>query len=376
MSSYANIDSKEKSIMKTNFKKEERLLKVGVLGCGLINQAAHLIGSAKARNIYLQAICDVAEDLLRKMAAIYEPDSIYTDYEKMLADPEVEAVIIGIGDQFHVPCAKMAVEAGKHVFLEKPMGVSIEECEELRDMVLSRNVMLQIGHMKRYDPGLQYAKQFKEEKMGEITTYKGWYCDSVGRYTLTDNVMPVIYSSEAMKKPAGNPKKVLDHYYLLGHGSHLFDTALYFMGPVRRVSARYVNRQSLHSWLIDCDFACGAIGTLDLTVAIAQQWHEGCEIYGTGGTIFAKTFNPWEFRSSIVECYDKETDVCSTPAAYDGQFYRRELEGFADSVLNHTPCTGATADDGMMVMRALIATYQSVHSGGAWINLEDVKGAL
>ena len=251
--------------MNSNVKKEEKCLKVGVLGCGIINQAAHLIGCSKARNIHLQAICDVAEDLLRKMAAIYEPDSIYTDYADMLADPQVEAVIIGVGDQFHVPLAKMAVEAGKHVFLEKPMGVSIEECEELKAAAEAKSLVLQIGHMKRFDEGLQFAKQFKEEKMGEITTYKGWYCDSVGRYTLTDNVMPILYSSGSMRKPSGNPKAVLDHYYILGHGSHLLDTALYFMGPIDRISARYVHKGSMHSWLIDCDFACGAIGTLDLT---------------------------------------------------------------------------------------------------------------
>ena len=362
--------------MDRNVKKEDRCLRVGVLGCGIINQAAHLIGCTKARNIHLQAVCDVAEDLLGKMAAMYEPDSVYTDYEKMLADPQVEAVIIGVGDQFHVPCAKMAAEAGKHIFLEKPMGVSIEECEELKSLVESKGLMLQVGHMKRYDAGLQYAKQFKEQKMGEITTYKGWYCDSVGRYTLTDNVMPVLYSSESMRKPAGNPKAVLDHYYLLGHGSHLFDTALFFMGEIDRVSARYVHRGRMHSWLIDCDFACGAIGSLDLTVAIAQQWHEGCEIYGTGGTVFAKTYNPWEFRSSVVECYDRETDLCTTPAAYDGHFYRRELEGFADSILNHAPCTGATAEDGIRVMRALIATYRSVQEAGAWVCLKDTAGGL
>lgn len=362
--------------MKTNVKKEERCLRVGILGCGIICQAAHLIGSTKARNIHLQAICDVSKKLLNKMAAIYAPDSVYNNYEDMLRDPNVDAVIIGIGDQFHVPCAKQAVLAGKHVFLEKPMGVSIEECQELKQLAEDRNIFLQIGHMKRYDEGLQYAKAFKEKTMGEITTYKGWYCDSVGRYTLTDNVMPVLYSSSDMKKPSGNPKAVLDHYYLLGHGSHLFDTALYFMGPISRVSARYVHRQDMHSWLIDCDFECGAIGTLDLTVAIAQQWHEGCEIYGTGGTVYARTFNPWEFRSSIVTCYDRATDVSSTPAAYDGQFYRRELEGFADSILNGTPCTGATADDGMMVMRALIATYQSVQRNGAWVSLKDAKGGL
>lgn len=367
---------KEETQVNTNVKKQDRLLRVGVLGCGIICQAAHLIGSTKAKNIHLQAICDVAEDLLHKMADIYEPDAVYTDYAEMLADPKVDAVIIGIGDQFHVPCAMQAVEAGKHVLLEKPMGVTIEECRKLKELAEKKGVMLQIGHMKRYDEGLQFAKKFKEEKMGEITTYKGWYCDSVGRYTLTDNVMPVLYSSEKMKKPAGNPKEILDHYYLLGHGSHLFDTALYFMGEITEISARYVNRAKMHSWLIDCNFKSGAIGTLDLTVAIAQLWHEGCEIYGTGGTVYAKTFNPWEFRSSIVECYNKETDVSMTPAAYDGQFYRRELEGFADSILHGTPCSGATAEDGIMVMKALIATYQSVQEQGRWIALADAEGGL
>lgn len=362
--------------MKVNVIKDERCLRVGVLGCGVICQAAHLIGSSKARNIHLQAICDVAEDLRNKMAGMYEPDSVYSDYAEMLKDPNVDAVIIGIGDQFHVPCAKQAVQAGKHVFLEKPMGVSIEECEELCKLAEEKGLLLQIGHMKRYDEGLQFAKKFKEEKMGKITTYKGWYCDSVGRYTLTDNVMPILYTSEAMKKPKGNPKAELDRYYLLGHGSHLFDTALYFMGDIDKVTARYVHHEKQHSWLIDCDFADGSIGNLNLIIAIAQQWHEGSEIYGTGGTIFAKTYNPWEFHSSRVECYDRATDTSVIPAAYDGQFYRRELEGFADSILNGKPCTGATAYDGMQVMRALIATYQSVQENGKWIALKDVKGGL
>lgn len=362
--------------MKTNFKKEDECLRIGILGCGLINQASHLINSIKGRNIHLQAICDVAEDLREKMEAIYQPDSVYADFADMLADPDVDAVVIGIGDQFHVPCARQAVLAGKPVFLEKPMGVSIEECEELMQLAKDRNVFLQIGHMKRYDEGLQFAKQFKEERMGEITTYKGWYCDSVGRYTLTDNLMPVIYSSDRMRKPAGNPKSILDRYYILGHGSHLFDTALFFMGDIEELSARYVNKGKIHSWLIDCNFANGAIGTLDLTIAIAQLWHEGCEIYGTGGTVFAKTPNPWELRSSTVECYDAADNIIRTPAAYDGNTYRRELEAFADTVLHGAPCTGAQAEDGIKVMRAMIATYQSVQQGGIVIRPDSVTGSL
>lgn len=362
--------------MKTNIRKDDKLCKIGVLGCGTISQAAHLIGCSKARNIQLEAICDVAEDLRNKMAAMYDPKKVYDSFDKMLADPEIDAVIIGIADQFHVPCAKQALKAGKHVFVEKPMGVSIEECNELKALVERTGLLLQVGNMKRFDEGLQFAKQFKEEKLGEVTTYKGWYCDSVGRYTLTDNVMPILYSSDQMKKPAGNPKAIRDRYYLLGHGSHLFDTARFFMGDIISVEAKYKNIGNMHSWLIACDFASGAIGNLDLTIAIAQEWHEGVQIYGTKGTIFAKTFNPWEMRSSIVECYDGETDTIIRPAAYDGQFYRRQLEAFADSILNKKPVAGANVEDGTQAIRALVATYESVQAGGKRIYLKDVQGGL
>jgi predicted dehydrogenase len=114
-------------------RKEPRLLRVGVLGCGPISQFAHLEACRKARNAELYAICDVAEDLVEKMAAIHAPQVTYTDYRAMLSDPNVEAVIVGVADQFHVPAAREAIEAGKHVLVEKPMGVDVEECVWLRD---------------------------------------------------------------------------------------------------------------------------------------------------------------------------------------------------------------------------------------------------
>ena len=69
-------------------KKEPRLLRVGVLGCGPISQIAHFDACRKARNAELYAICDLAEDLLQKMAAIHEPRVTYSHLDQMLADPE------------------------------------------------------------------------------------------------------------------------------------------------------------------------------------------------------------------------------------------------------------------------------------------------
>src|SRR5690348_11373344 len=132
--------------------KDERRLRVGILGCGPIAQFAHFDACRKARNAKLYAICDLADDLRTKMAAIHEPQRAYRDYAEMLADPQVEAVLIGVADQFHVPLCLQAVAAGKHILVEKPLGVSIEECEELRTRLRDMNLTLQIGNNRRFDP--------------------------------------------------------------------------------------------------------------------------------------------------------------------------------------------------------------------------------
>ena len=84
---------------------DERRLRVGVLGAGQIAQAAHLEACRKARNAELHALCDAAEDLLEAVAAAHRPRLRYTDYDEMLADDELDAVIVAVADQFHVAMA-------------------------------------------------------------------------------------------------------------------------------------------------------------------------------------------------------------------------------------------------------------------------------
>src|SRR5262249_14680745 len=150
----------------------------GVLGCGPIAQIAHFDACRKARNAELYAVCDVAEDLLDKAKAVHEPRVAYRSYEEMLADPQVEAVIIGLADPFHVPLALQAVTAGKHVLVEKPLGVTIEECEELRQRLRETKLIFQIGNNRRFDPGVAFARTFIEEDLGQMLALKAWYCDS------------------------------------------------------------------------------------------------------------------------------------------------------------------------------------------------------
>ena len=354
--------------------KQDRLLRIGVLGCGQIAQAAHFESCTKAANATLHAICDVADDLRARMAATHAPDKQFADYDAMLADPEVEAVIIATSDAFHVPAAKRALEAGKHVLCEKPLATSVEKAESLRGV--AGNLTLQVGHMKRYDPGLQAAKAFIDDAMGEMVALKAWYCDSTHRYPMTDAVQPLIVASKAARKPAGNPKADLDRYYMLAHGSHLVDTARYFGGEITAVQARAVNRGGMRSWFVDVEFSSGTLGHLDLTVAVRMDWHEGFQIYGQNGSILGKTYNPWYYKSSDVDIFHEAEGGSRRVLGADGHFYRRQVEGFADTILTGRKTVGADLEDGIASVRCMVAIAQSVRENGRAVWLKDVGGEV
>ena len=353
----------------------ETQLNIGVLGCGQIAQSAHFESCTKAKNARLYAICDVADDLRERMAWTHNPDKSFADYDAMLADPDLDAVIIATSDAFHVETSIRALEAGKHVLCEKPVATGLEETEQLAATVRASGKIFQIGHMKRYDAGLQAAHDFIAREMGGMVALKAWYCDSTHRYAMTDAVQPLIISSASARKPQHNPKADLERYYMLAHGSHLVDTARFFAGDIFSVTARLSDRHGLYCWFVDVEFANGVLGHLDLTIAVRMDWHEGFQIYGQNGSVTGKTFNPWYFKSSEVDIFREQDGVSSRVLGADGHFYRRQVEGFADSVLHNSPMTGADIEDGLASVRAMLAIQRSVHSGTS-VRLADVSGSL
>jgi predicted dehydrogenase len=355
--------------------KEAKRLRVGVLGAGQIAQAAHFESCTKARNAELFAICDVAEDLRERMAVTHGAQKTYGDYDAMLADADVDAVIIATADAFHVPVSIRALEAGKHVLCEKPVGVTVEEAEELKRAVDRSGKVLQVGHMKRFDAGLQAAKAFIDTEMGEMVALKAWYCDSTHRYPMTDAVQPVIVSSANARKPAENPKADLRRYYMLAHGCHLVDTARYLAGEIVAVTARLSERAGMWCWFVDTEFASGTLGHLDLTIAVHMDWHEGFQIYGRNGSVLGKTFNPWYYKTSEVDIFREADGATHRVLGADGHFYRRQLEGFADIVLNGARMEGASIEDGLASVRAMVAIARSVESGRR-VTLAEVSGGV
>jgi predicted dehydrogenase len=355
--------------------KDDSLLNIGVLGAGPISQAAHFEACRKARNARLYAVCDAAEPLLALAAAVHQPERTYADYDAMLADPKLDAVIIGAADQFHVPLARKAVAAGKHVLVEKPLGVTLEECAALQDDLRAAKLVLQIGNNRRVDPGWAFAQHFVAERLGPVISLKAWYYDSAFRYTMTDNLQPVPETSPQARRPGGDPKADKRRYFMLTHGSHLVDTARFFGGEIASVRARHVQRGGAYCWHIAADFASGALGSLDLMVPAQADFEEGLQIFGEGGSVQGRMPLTWFHKSSHIECFSAADRQYHRPLGEDAFTYKLQVEGFADAILRGAPQTGATIEDGLAAMRAMIAVARSVESGQA-VALADVTGGL
>jgi predicted dehydrogenase len=355
--------------------KESRLLRIGVLGAGPISQAAHFDATKKARNAELYAICDAAADLLAAAAAIHQPHVTYTDYDQLLADPQVEAVIIGVADQFHVPLARRALAAGKHVLVEKPLGVTVEECAALCDEVRASGLVLHVGHNRRFDPGIAFAQRFIREQVGPLLALKAWYYDSAYRYTMTDNLQPPQLTSAQARRPASDPKADRARYYMLTHGSHLVDTARFLGGDIVQVQARFVNRFDSYCWFVAVDFADGAAGHLDLIVPIQGDFEEGFQVFGEGGSVTGRAYLPWYHKAAHVECFSAADRQYRRVLGEDAYTYKRQVEGFAATVLHGEPQQGATAEDGAATMRVMAAIARAAESGER-VRTADITGGV
>ena len=231
------------------------------------------------------------------------------------------------------------------------------------------------GNNRRFDPGVAFARAFIREQMGEVMALKAWYYDSFYRYTMTDNLQPIPLTSANARRPAGNPKADKQRYFLLTHGSHLVDTARYLAGEIVQVHARFTNRFDAYGWFIAVDFADGAVGHLDLIIPIQGDFEEGFQVFGAQGSVVGRGYLPWYHKASFVECFSAADRQYHRVLGEDSYTYKLQIEGFADVILHGKPQQGASIDDGVAALRAMVAIARSVESGQP-VRLADVEGGV
>lgn len=131
-------------------------LRVGIVGCGLITQAMHIHYLKELNELFeITAICDVSPSTLENVGERFRIPNRYTNWQDLIND-DIDLVMI-LTPGSHAPIAIAAAEAGKHVFCEKPMCITLREADEMIAAAKKANVTLMVGNMKRFDPGYLYG---------------------------------------------------------------------------------------------------------------------------------------------------------------------------------------------------------------------------
>jgi hypothetical protein len=127
-------------------------LRVGVVGGGLVAQAMHIhFLAAFGDRFELTTVVDPSEAVRRGLQARYKLERVYADHRTMLAETELDAVVICSPAQTHADVALDALAAGLHVFVEKPMCISLADADRIVEASRSSDRVVQVGYMKRYD---------------------------------------------------------------------------------------------------------------------------------------------------------------------------------------------------------------------------------
>ena len=151
-------------------------LRIGVIGCGGIATWAHMPAYENMDNVEIVAMCDIKIEKAKALAEKHSVEKVFEDYHDVIALPEVDAIDICTPNKFHSIIAVDALNAGKHVFSEKPDAVSVEEALKMKEASEKNNKTLMVMRNNRHSAPSKFLKKYIEEgNMGEIYAGRcGW----------------------------------------------------------------------------------------------------------------------------------------------------------------------------------------------------------
>ena len=144
------------------------MIRAAVVGCGGFVRATHLPNMHAHPRFQVRAIVDINEEVAREFAARYGAAYHAADYQRVLADPEVDLVVITTPHHQHAPMSIAAAKAGKHILVEKPMAMTLPEVQEVLAAVRAAGVVFTVGFNRRYAPLAVEAKRLVADRPGAM----------------------------------------------------------------------------------------------------------------------------------------------------------------------------------------------------------------
>ncbi len=345
-------------------------MKVGIIGMGAIGSVHADAYRAVGEESEIVAVCDVDHVRLDQKAKALGVEARFTDYRKLLAKGDVEAVSVCVGNTLHKEVAVAALQAGKHVLLEKPMAMNAQEAAQIVDAAKASGRTLQIGMVRRQDTDAQLVRELIQNgAFGEIYHIRAVLIRRRG--------IPGLGGWFTTRAQSGGGP-------LIDIGVHWFDAALFVSGlwNPTAVSAmtyakfgpdmrhyRYVSMWAgppKYDGVFDVeDYAAGFVrfgghASMSFEIAWACNAEDGGFIEFLGTKSGARIFDGKPFKL-LTEYGERIADV--TPYRPDrGNPFHNQIKAFLAACRGERP-PAATGEEGLIVMKLIDAVYQSAEVG-------------
>lgn len=340
------------------------MIKIGILGCGKIAQVRHIPEYAANPDCELAAFYNPTRKRAEDMAAKYG-GKVYDTPEALLADPEIDAVSVCAANYAHAELAIKAMRAGKDVLCEKPMAVTLEDCEAMVKVAKETGRTLMIAHNQRFAKAHVKAKALIDAgTIGRIVTFRTTFGHG-GPETWSINPGKNTWFFDKSKAAMGAMADL---------GVHKTDLIHYLTGErVVRTTARVatLDKRGENGELIGVDdnamciyeMTGGIVGTMTASWTFYGAEDNSTVLYGTKGIM--KIYDD-PAHSIVVTLADGTREMYDVEQIQtnDNQTKSGVIDAWIDCLKNRT-APAVTGEDALYAMRAVFASLRSSELGAA-----------
>ncbi len=226
------------------------VVNVGVIGVGNFTRNVHIPNLNRIKGYNIRALCSASGTNAASIANRYQVEYVTSDYHDILNDPEIDMVLIATRHNLHAQITIEAAKAGKHIFVEKPVAMKMEELEAVKNAISESGVHLMVGYNRRYSHMAEKAKKY-------ITQYP-----IMMKYTV--NIQHLPDSHWTLDPIEGGGR-------LIGEADHFFDLMNYFAeSQPTDVQAHSLpitedSKEGLFNFMVQVKYENNSIGQLTYT---------------------------------------------------------------------------------------------------------------
>ncbi|MCL2517736.1 MAG: Gfo/Idh/MocA family oxidoreductase [Oscillospiraceae bacterium] len=333
---------------------ENKKLGFGIIGCGLIANW-HQIGVEESGQGYTVGAFDIKPEYSENFCKKYNIKQ-FIEIEDMLSDDNIDIVCVCTPSGLHAKYTLLAAEAGKHVLVEKPMALNVEDCDAIIEASVKYNVKIGVVSQFRLRKAMGILKSVvADNRLGKIVT--------------GDLYMKYFRSQEYYNQSKWRGTWELDGGgALMNQGIHGVDTLLYIMGPVKtvygmaRTLIRNIEVEDTASAVVE--YVNGALGVIQGTTSVYPGYPRRISISGTKGTIDVTedTFTEWNIENEEVPADIKLGGAILSssrePKDIDHAGHNMQVKDIIDAVLeNRLPSVDCR--EGRKAVELITAIYKS-----------------